>query len=640
MKTAAIQALRQKLATDRPVYGLWVTLESASITEIGVALGLDWLVIDAEHGHLDWKEILEHIRAAVRSNAVVLVRIAELNGALIKRALDLGADGVVIPWIETAEQLKQAVAYATYPPAGRRGIGAERATGWGQSLVQHTQEANKHVLVVPIIESVIAGKNIEQLCQVSGADIFFFGPADYSSTAGYCGQWEGPGVGAELQTIKDKLQACGKHCGIIATGAEDLNARRDQGFRMLGLGLDTGLLLRSLHAALAAVGRDGRIQTSFASEPELSTRRVASDPLRAESDVVPHQARTRGGKHANKFVVALTGDFSDRSGVPKYKDIGLSVLAQNASIEQRVFSEHRSEIGPDQIGDVHGVIVLTPSVTARSVSNARNLLVIARFGVGYDSVDVAACTAADVLATITVGAVDRPVAEAALGWMIALSHNLRIKDGLVRTGEWDRRSQYMGRELRDRTLGVIGLGGIGRKTIELCRGFGMNQPLAYDPFISPQTDNPLDVRLVGLEDLLRQADFISVHCPLNEKTRGLLGARELDWMKPDAYLLNTARGGIVDEDALFDALKERRIAGAAVDCFAHEPITAPHRFGELDNVLLAPHSIAWTEEMFRDIGRAACGVMVDLSLGKRPRGVLNPEVFERPGFKAKWQRLL
>src|SRR5215467_10456661 len=105
MKTVAIQALRQKLAADRPVYGLWVTLESPSITEMAVALGLDWLVVDAEHGHLDWKEILEHIRAAVRSNTVVLVRVAELNGGLIKRALDIGADGIVIPWMETAEQL-------------------------------------------------------------------------------------------------------------------------------------------------------------------------------------------------------------------------------------------------------------------------------------------------------------------------------------------------------------------------------------------------------------------------------------------------------------------------------------------------------------------------------------------------------
>src|ERR1700722_1474158 len=112
MKTAAIQKLRQKLGREEPVYGLWVTLESASVTEMAVALGLDWVVIDAEHGHLDWNEIVEHLRAAVRSETVALVRIAELDRGLIKRALDIGADGVVVPWMETEDQLRQAVAFA------------------------------------------------------------------------------------------------------------------------------------------------------------------------------------------------------------------------------------------------------------------------------------------------------------------------------------------------------------------------------------------------------------------------------------------------------------------------------------------------------------------------------------------------
>jgi len=252
---------------------------------------------------------------------------------------------------------------------------------------------------------------------------------------------------------------------------------------------------------------------------------------------------------------------------------------------------------------------------------------------------VKACTASDVLVTITVGAVDRSVAEATIGWMIALSHNARIKDNLVRNGKWDERSKHMGRELRDRTLGVIGLGGIARQTIELLRGFGMKQPLAFDPFLDDATALARGARRVSLEGLLSQSDFVSIHCPLTETTRGLIGQRQLELMKPDAYLLNTARGGIVDEDALYAVLKSKRIAGAALDCFAEEPVTSPHRFGTLDNVLLAPHSIAWTDELFRDIGRAACQVMVDLSLGHKPRGVLNPELFARPSFKAKWARI-
>src|SRR5205823_3808809 len=137
-------------------------------------------------------------------------------------------------------------------------------------------------------------------------------------------------------------------------------------------------------------------------------------------------------KGGPKFVAMLTGDFYESNGAPKYQDLGLAVLSQNPNIEHRVFEAHRKEIGPDQIGDAQGVIVLTPAVTAGTVSNAKDLLVISRFGVGYDLVDVPACTAADVLVTITIGAVDRPVAEAAIGWLIGLSHNIRIKDGLLR----------------------------------------------------------------------------------------------------------------------------------------------------------------------------------------------------------------
>ena len=268
MKSSALRQFRRRIAEDKPVYGLWVTLESASITEMAVALGLDWVVIDAEHGQLDWRDILAHVRAAVRSSTVVLVRIAELNIALVKRALDIGADGVVVPWIETPQQLEQAVAFAHYPQRGLRGIGAERATCWGQCLGEHVDEAEENVLVVPIIESVLGGQNIHQLVEVDGADVFFFGPADFSATAGYVGQWEGPGVSEQILAAKDAIRAVGKRCGVVATGNDNLIERRDQGFSMLGLGLDGPLFLRSLYGALAAVGRDRRITPALSHEGE------------------------------------------------------------------------------------------------------------------------------------------------------------------------------------------------------------------------------------------------------------------------------------------------------------------------------------------------------------------------------------
>src|ERR1700682_2387758 len=210
MKTAAIRRLRRLFTADQPTFGLWVSLEAPAVTEIAVALGLDWVVIDAEHGLSDWKEIAEHLRAAVRSETVALVRLAELNGGAIKRALDRGADGVIIPWVETAEQLRQAVAFARYPPEGVRGIGADRATAWGQCLVEHTAEANEHVLVVPIIETVRTVANLSEMLKVDGIELFQFGPADFSSTAGYRGQWEGPGVAEQLLAMKDAIRQAGK----------------------------------------------------------------------------------------------------------------------------------------------------------------------------------------------------------------------------------------------------------------------------------------------------------------------------------------------------------------------------------------------------------------------------------------------
>ena len=339
------------------------------------------------------------------------------------------------------------------------------------------------------------------------------------------------------------------------------------------------------------------------------------------------------------FNVYQTADFFTSGGEPKFADLGLSTFDGHSHIKLNPFAEHRPEVGADQVAGAHGVIVLTPRITKDTVAAADDLLAIGRFGVGYDNVDVAACTAADVALTITAGAVDRPVAEATVGWMIGLTHHMKTKDLLVCEGKWDERSGYMGGELRDRTLGIVGLGGIGRKLLELLSNWGMNQPLAFDPFIDPLAAAALGVKLVNLDELMRSSDFVSIHCPLTDKTRGLVGRREIGLMKPDAYLINTARGGIVDEDALYEALEQGAIAGAALDCFATEPLTAPSRFGELENVLLAPHSIAWTNEMFRDMGRAACQSMVDLSLRRIPHAVVNREVLDRPGFKRKWERI-
>jgi 2-keto-3-deoxy-L-rhamnonate aldolase RhmA len=270
MNTSAIRRFREKLKSDQPAYGLWVTLESPSITEMAAALGLDWVVIDAEHGSLDWQQIAQHIRAAVRSCTVIMVRLAEMNIGLIKRALDIGADGIAVPFIETADQLRQLVAYAQYPPAGVRAVGGDRATVWGQCLAEHVQEANDHVLVLPNIETVKARENIDAILSVAGVDTFFLGPADYSASAGYAGQWQGPGVAEQLLEINSKIRAKGKYCGIIAIDNEDVLRRREQGFRIIALGVDSGLLVRGLKSGLASVGLHPKFSPSLTATSDSS----------------------------------------------------------------------------------------------------------------------------------------------------------------------------------------------------------------------------------------------------------------------------------------------------------------------------------------------------------------------------------
>lgn len=342
---------------------------------------------------------------------------------------------------------------------------------------------------------------------------------------------------------------------------------------------------------------------------------------------------------SSRFRVGLTADFYDDHGRLKYDDIGLDLLARLPHIDIGNLDRHQPEVGSTQIQPFQGLIVLTPRITTQTLAHSQDFLAIGRFGVGYDTVDVAACTDADVVLFITEGAVDHSVAEATVGWMLALSHHFNIKDRLVRTGNWHERSRWMGTELRDRTLGIIGFGGIGRAVARMLSGFKMCPPLVFDPFVSADQIAAAGCRAATLEQLLTSSDFVSLHCPLNAHTHNLLSARELAWMKPTAYLINTARGGIVNEADLYVALSERQIAGAALDCFEGEPLLTPPTFADLDNVLLAPHSIAWTHELFRDIGRAACQGMIDLAHGKRPRGVVNPEVFDRTSFQEKWKRL-
>ena len=253
-------ALKQKLAAGRVTRGLWVTLEAASITEIAVELGCDWVVIDAEHGHLDFKDILEHIRAMRGSDTTPLVRIAEIQQGLIKRVLDIGAAGIIVPQVYSAEEVARAVRYAKYPPRGVRGVGGERATSWSMRLAESTTAANEQTLVIPLIETVEAYQALDAIMATPGVDALFVGPADLSSSAGHLGQWEGAGVADMVLSIRERAAERGLACGIMATSLANLRERRDQGFRLLGIASDTGLIIRGLREGLQALsGRATKI---------------------------------------------------------------------------------------------------------------------------------------------------------------------------------------------------------------------------------------------------------------------------------------------------------------------------------------------------------------------------------------------
>ncbi|HEY1602806.1 MAG TPA: aldolase/citrate lyase family protein [Pirellulales bacterium] len=245
--------LKEKLAAGKLTRGLWVTLEAPTITEIAIELGFDWVTIDAEHGHLDFKAILEHVRATRGTDTTPLVRIAEVQQGLIKRVLDIGAAGIIVPQVTGPDEVAAAVRFAKYPPQGVRGVGGERATSWSMRLAESTRTANDQTMVIPLIETVAAFQSLDAIMSVPGVDALFIGPADLSASAGHLGHWEGPGVADMVLSIKDHAAARGLACGVMATSTDNARARRDQGFRMIGVASDTGLIIRGAQEGLRAI---------------------------------------------------------------------------------------------------------------------------------------------------------------------------------------------------------------------------------------------------------------------------------------------------------------------------------------------------------------------------------------------------
>jgi phosphoglycerate dehydrogenase-like enzyme len=339
------------------------------------------------------------------------------------------------------------------------------------------------------------------------------------------------------------------------------------------------------------------------------------------------------------FHVGFSADFRREDGTPAFPDIGLDLLVSIPSLSYEFISEYRPEYAPSQLAGFDVLISLKPRITVQSLQGNARLCAIGRCGVGYDNVDLDACTERGISVFITPGGVVRPVAESILLMVLALSHRLLEKDRMVRQGRWAESTHRLGREPRDRVVGTIGLGNIAAEAIRLLKVLNARRFLAFDPYASQPRFAELGVELVPLEELLKNSDYVLVNCPLTPETRGLIGARQFACMKPDAVLINTARGAVVDECALIAALQAGTIAGAALDVFEREPLSADSPLVSMENVILTSHSIAWTEELFRDMGRIDCEGALAIYRGEPPNHVVNREVLSNPIFLEKLERM-
>src|SRR5262249_3080000 len=268
---------------------------------------------------------------------------------------------------------------------------------------------------------------------------------------------------------------------------------------------------------------------------------------------------------------------------------------------------------------------------------AADLVVVGRSGVGYDKIDLEACTDNDVALFNAPAALNHSTASSALLFMLALAKRLPQQEQVTRAGRWDLQAAVLGGELLGRTLGIVGLGQSGQELVRLVAPFAM-RVLAYSPHADPVRARALGVRLTSLEEVLREADFVSLHCRLTEQTRGLLGRRELALLKPTAYLVNVARGELIDQQALTEMLYEDRIAGAGLDVFEVEPLPPGDSLAALDNVILTPHWLASTTDVWAATGKAMAEGMLRAARGQVPADVVNSEVLDRPAFREKLAR--
>jgi phosphoglycerate dehydrogenase-like enzyme len=337
---------------------------------------------------------------------------------------------------------------------------------------------------------------------------------------------------------------------------------------------------------------------------------------------------------AEPFRVGVTRDFIRPDGSLGFGGHGVRLLEETPGIEWAYLPEHGKNLRPEDIAGFDALGLLGARVTPETLVGNERLALVARFGVGYDNVDVPACTANGVLLTITPESVRRPMAVVNLTFLLALASRLLEQDKLTRAGRWADKQEALGTGLMGKTVGTIGFGNIAREFHTIAKPLGMRH-IATDPYADPATAEAAGVELLDLETLLREADFVIVASTLTPETRHLLNAERLALMKPTAYLISTARGPIVDQRALYEALRERRIAGAGMDVFEEEPVDANEPILQLENVIVTPHALCWTDECDRIMGESVLRSILDVSQGRVPVNVVNRDAIDTPNVQEK-----
>lgn len=345
---------------------------------------------------------------------------------------------------------------------------------------------------------------------------------------------------------------------------------------------------------------------------------------------------------AETFRVGYTKDFLNAKGEVGWGDIALERFNGVPDLELSYLAEDERVITPENAAGYDALGVLAPRITAELVDNLPELAIVARFGVGYDTVDIDACTRNGIAVTITPDGVRRAMAATAMAFMLSLAHRVIEKDRLTREGGWGRKLDYMGYGITGKTLGAIGIGNIGKDFLSLAAPWGMRQ-IAYDPYVTQEQASAIGVELVDLETLMRESDYIVVLCKLTDETFHLVNAERLRMMKPSAFLINIARGPIVDEAALYEALRSHQIRGAGLDVFEQEPVDPANPILTLSNVIVAPHALGWTDESAWGIGSGVIDSILAIREGRVPQNLVNREVVDSPrfqeklaGYRARW----